>query len=353
MKKFFVLALAGSMIAGAVQAQEAFKHLGMSLEAGSTGFGVNLSYPLVTDHLVLTLGYNFPALTIKKTADLNPSYVNGKIGNINQMIDRYNTNVQKFNEQVEPMAQYGVALDPMTPIANKIENLSAMSGNIEAKLNFANYKAFLEYYPTTKSYFHFTVGFMAGNGEWMNISAEIDRNTWGTYQQAIAAGDLAMNTVQNYNSKLPTYNAQIDAANALIDQHNQLPGAEQIARIQQLPEVNESAPIDDAAAVSINGQTFVIGRDSNGRLDMTMKIKKIKPYLGVGFGSSVPTKHRCGFQMEVGAYYQSTPTLESLQENPSFAGNTYTDKTIDEIVKTIVHLQWYPQLTLRWTGRLF
>lgn len=362
MKKVFTIALAASLLAGAAQAQEAFKHLGMSLEAGTTGLGVNLSYPLVTDHLVLTLGYNFPTFTIKSDADLSAGYVNGKIDQVNSMISKFNSDVDKFNQgaaafndKADLLASHGIAvnkLNAISPINENIDKLDAMKADLEAKLNFGNFKAFLEYYPTTKSYFHLTVGVMIGNEEWMNISAKVDDNTWGKYTDGLRIRDLAANAVNSYNNSLAANNANITEANALIDQYNQIPGVDRLNHLPLLPEAS-MPEIDDAAAVSLNGQTFVLDKNSGGKLDVAMKVKKVKPYLGVGFGSSVPTKHRCGCQFELGAYYQGTPTLESAQENPHYTGNIYRDKSIDELVKTIVHFQWYPQMTLRFTGRLF
>lgn len=333
-------------------AQEAFKHLGISLEAGTTGLGVNLSYPLVTDHLTLSLGCNFPSYNINKTVDLDPSYVNNRVAGVNQMVDRYNDGASRYNTHIDPMAEIGISLSPMSQI-EKVSSVEKMEGDIKAKLNFANYKAMLEYYPTTKSYFHFTVGVFVGNGEWMNISAVVDPVTWGTYKSALSAADQAISAVEKYNTEVPQHNLKIQDINAQIDEYNKTPGAAQKKHLPLFQTIDESAPVDDAAAVTVNGQTFVLDKNSDGRVDVTLAIKKVKPYLGVGFGSSVPTKRRCGFQMEIGAYYQGKPTLESTQEKPSFAGSSYNDHTIDKLVETICYLQWYPQLTFRWTGRLF
>lgn len=335
-----------------VYAQEAFKHVGLSVEAGTTGLGVNLSYPLLTDHIILTLGYNFPVYTITKSAELSTGYVNGKVGQVNSMITDFNNRASSYNQNIPSMTELGLNVSEMQLI-DPIEPLESMNADLEAKINFGNFKAMLEIYPTKKSYFHFTFGVMVGNGDWMNISAAVDQHTWGTYEKALAASEQAANTVRTYNANLASNNAIIDQYNTQIDQYNQIPGVTPLSHIQNLPSVGEQPPVDDAAAVSLNGQLFVLDKNSGGRLDVALKVKKVKPYIGVGFGSSVPTKRRLGCQMEVGAYYQGKPILESPQENPTFEGAFYRDKLIDEVVKTIVHFQWYPQITLRFTGRLF
>ena len=322
MKKVFTIALAASLLAGAAQAQEAFKHLGMSLEAGTTGLGVNLSYPLVTDHLVLTLGYNLPTFNIKTDFDLNGQPINDRVNSANAMIDTYNNLIGQYPDQA---AERG-----MKPLS-KINNIENINTKIEAKLNFVNFKAFLEYYPTTKSYFHLTAGVMIGSGEWMTIDAKADEAAWRTYTTAIEE-----------NKTIPHLSV------GEISDGSQYTGAPVIPST----EIHPVEGLENAAVFNINGQTFHLSPNSGGRLSTKLTVKKVKPYLGVGFGSSVPTKHRLGCQFELGAYYQGKPTLESDSEVP-FNSAAYSSKTVDDIMKTIVHFQWYPQMTLRFTGRLF
>lgn len=372
MRKAIALSLATLLTCGAVQAQDAFKHLGMSVEAGTTGLGVNLSYPVVTNHLILSVGYNFPSFSINKSVDLNPSYVNGRVDMVNSMIKEFNTGVEKNNANVKNMETLGLQCATMTPLA-AIDKLESMQGDIEAKVNFGNWKVMLEFYPTLKSYFHITAGVMIGNEEWMTVTGTVDPTTWGIYRQCLAASDHALSTVEqykgsldannakidSYNEQIIQYNAQVDEYNKAVDEYNKLPGVdpkekkEKLGKISHLPDITLRDAIDDAAAVTVGDHTYVLDRNSNGRIDVAMKIKKVKPYIGVGFGSSVPTKHRMGFQMEIGAYYQGKPIIESLQQNDGFTGSTYSDKMLNEIVNTITRFEWYPQFTMRWTGRLF
>lgn len=320
MKKAFTFACAALMAGSVSYGQEAFKHLGLSLEVGTTGAGVNLSYPLVTNHLILSLGYNFPALTIKKNAELTTGYVNGKVNEVNTMINNYNRYAGMFAEQ---FAAWGLDQN-MASIAA----IESMNADFEATLNFANYKVMLEYYPTIQSNFHFTVGMMYGDGEWMNFSATVDRNAWNTYNAAVAANDAATANVNKYNERI---------AQLLPDDPS-----------KQL----KLAHIDDAARITLNDQTFCIDKQSDGRFDAKMTIRKMKPYVGIGFGNSVPTKHRCGFQLEIGAYYQGKAVIESDQE-VEYDSSAYSDRTIDNLVDAVTRVQWYPQVSFRWTGRLF
>ncbi len=315
MKKVFALALAASMMAGASQAQEAFKHLGMSVEVGTTGLGVNLSYPLVKDHLIVTLGYNLPTYTINTDFDLNGSIINNRIASANAAIDSYNSIIEKNPE---------VAADKSMSKIDRIENVSTINTEIEAKINFVNFKALLEFYPTTKSAFHFTAGVYVGDGEWMSINAQADPAVWSVYKRAV-----------DQNKLIPTLSKDELAPG--------VPGT----------DIRPVEGLDKAAVFNLNGETYCLDPNSGGRLDTKLTIQKVKPYLGVGFGSSVPTRKRLGCQLEIGAYYQGKPTLESPSKLEAYNAEAFSSKTVDDIIKTVVHFEWYPQLTLRFTGRLF
>ena len=312
MKKFLAFALTATMLTGAAQAQEAFKHLGMSVEAGTTGVGINLSYPLVTDHLVLTLGYNLPTFALTKDASLGIGGINGKIDQANSIINSYNSIVQSLNT-------LGLNTNNYQELEH-IDRLNDLSAEVEAEINFVNYKAFLEYYPTTKSNFHFTVGVFSGNGDWINVTATANREAWAVYEQARKNNALIPNNVPNH------------------------------------PEIKPIEGMDEALKFNIDDQTILLKPESNGVMKAKLSVQKIKPYVGIGFGNSVP-RHRVGFQMELGAYYQKAPVFESASPSTVFL-DTYDSsatsvESVDDIMQTMKKISWYPQLTFRITGRLF
>lgn len=302
------------MACGAAHAQKAFRQVGMSIEAGTTGLGANLSLPLVTNHLVLTLGYNFPSFTYSDDVELNSGAISQKMNSAIGSINAYN----QFIDQNDLVAAHlGLQKIPTDNLQNSVQGVKA---NVDATINFANYKAMLEYYPTTKSAFHITVGFMYGDGEWLNINAKADNSVWSAYRDVVREHDKLADVFQKHPELKNQYN------------------------LETMPSVRE------AAKISVNNQSFAIDPVS-GVFESVVKVEKFKPYVGIGFGSSVPTRKRCGFQMEIGAYYQGKPELVSDQEVP-FDNTAYTEKTVNTIVENIEHLQWYPQLTFRWTLRL-
>jgi len=334
MRKLFTILVLLTLITGNLSAQEAFKHLGAGIEFGTTGLGVTLSYPVITDKLVVTLGYNFPTYTIKSSFNLNGEPVNARINAANETIDQYNDMVNSYDNLRKDYPFLPENKDLKT--LDHIEKIGEVHTDIAAKLNFGNFKAMVEFYPTTKSYFHITAGVLIGNGEWMNIAADVDKKVWDVYQNAI-----------EQNSKIPTMKR-----GALTEG---ITSPDPSVKVPVFPS-NNIGPIsglEDAVMVNINNDTYHLTPESNGHLETKLTIAKVKPYIGVGFGSSVPTKRRFGFLMEIGAYYQGKPTFESKQIQEFHDPNAFSDKTVDEVVDMLLYLKWYPQITFRFTGKIF
>ena len=313
MKKIFTLISVAILSISTAFAQEAFKHLGASLEVGTTGVGVNLSYPVITDRLVVTVGYNFPKFPISSGFDLNSGAISSQMNQAIGKIENYNNFIDKNPEK----AQY-LSLSKI-PTDNLKKSIDKVSTDIDAKVNFGNFKAFVEYYPTTKSYFHFTAGVLIGSGHWMDISGEADPKVWAAYKDVVHAHDQLQR---------------------VVDAHPELKG-----EVTTIPSVKE------AAKITVNSESFAVDPET-GKVDVSLSVRKVKTYLGIGFGSSCPTKRNFGFQMEIGAYYQGKPTLESASK-VAYDANAYSNKTVDDIVETLVYLRWYPQLTFRFTGKIF
>ncbi len=302
MKKIFAFAIT-SLIASYVQAQTAFKQIGLSIEGGTTGLGINISYPVVTDHLIISAGYNFPEFGYKQNVEVGTEYVNEQINNVKEIISLYNS--------VAP--QQG-----LSPINGQIQNINKISADVDAKLNFGNFKIMLQYYPTTQSSFYLTAGVFIGNGEMGSIIGDLDKEAWATYKQAIEINNL-----------LPKEPISVLG--------------HRIGRYEGL---------DEAVRFSVGDQTFQIRPEDEGHIETKVLVKKVKPYVGLGFGNSVPQRHRVGFQMEIGAYYQGKPTFVSDQEVPYDNKATF-QKDISDIKDMVQKLTWYPQLTFRITGRIF
>lgn len=176
-----------------------------------------------------------------------------------------------------------------------------------AKLNMSNVKLMFEYYPGKKSSFHITAGLFLGNPAFANIGVTATK-LWSEYQ-------VKQQEVASLKTKYP--------------------GAD----IPTLP---------NSINYNVDGKSYGI-TDGSAGVDLT--IAKVKPYLGVGFGRSIP-KTRVGFQGEIGAWYHGKAGIKSVNTSVAYdkdAPEILTDQIKNIVGKAIV----YPCVTLRVTVRLF
>lgn len=97
---------------------------------------------------------------------------------------------------------------------------------------------------------------------------------------------------------------------------------------------------------------FEVGEDiirvnDDGSADAALKVKGLRPYLGLGWGRSIP-KHRLGFRFELGAIFQGTPEVSSS----NIVLNTKSDE-LSDFNELLNNLSIYPQLSFQLTYRLF
>lgn len=305
MKKLLTLALSAFMAWGAASAQVAFHHVGVSIEAGTSGLGANLSIPIITNHVIFTVGYNFPTLDIRSDFELKGNNISEQMGQAVNAINAYNAYAHQAG--LQPIQTAGLQT-----------TFGKTSTEVTAQLNFTHWKFLLELYPSMRSNFHLTAGIYMSQGRWLDLSGEMDMVEWSGFRDVVRA-------------------------------HDQL---EAVVKEQKLQDKVKTHPaVREAAKFSLGDEAFYIDPET-GKIDAGITVRRIKPYVGIGFGSSVPMHHRMGFQMELGAYYQGLPKLESLYPASDIIGAESSEE-IENIWDTGSRFSWYPTLTLRWTGRLF
>ncbi|KAA6351598.1 hypothetical protein EZS27_000989 [termite gut metagenome] len=76
-------------------------------------------------------------------------------------------------------------------------------------------------------------------------------------------------------------------------------GTPQIITVSGTPGAGEIVEIGDIS----------IDPGAEGKVEASLKVNSVKPYVGIGFGRSVPRSH-VGFKCELGAMYQGTPQIE-------------------------------------------
>jgi hypothetical protein len=98
---------------------------------------------------------------------------------------------------------------------------------------------------------------------------------------------------------------------------------------------------------------YIVEFDQDGIAKATIKVNKFRPYVGIGFGRSVPRK-RIGVSGDLGVMFWGKPKLyekqtgHDLEVTKSDLGSD-SDKYFDVMSKITV----YPALTIRICGRIF
>ena len=98
---------------------------------------------------------------------------------------------------------------------------------------------------------------------------------------------------------------------------------------------------------------YIVGFDDDGIAKATFKVNKFRPYVGIGFGRSVP-RGRIGVSGDLGVQFWGTPkvyekqTGKDLEVKKSDIGSD-SDKYYDIMSKITV----WPVLNIRICGRIF
>jgi len=166
-----------------------------------------------------------------------------------------------------------------------------------ASLNFLNAKILADYYPSARRPFHFTFGLYIGNSRLIKANG----------------------------------------------------GIEEGYRVLEVLNMFEYNYLDDPFSISDDGKYKISGRDIKN-IDLAFKTQSVKPYLGFGFGRTVPKK-AVGVRFDMGAYYMGTPKLSSSNINVQ---NTINDELeASDVADLLKYLSFYPVLSLKINFRLF
>lgn len=281
-------------ICSPASAQEAFKHLSIGLEAGTTGAGVELALPIVKDHLVIKAGYNFPRININVTEPFETAEIADLVVDVNRQLQKLG-----IDDRLE----------------NRFGNTTTI--NVKAKANFCNAKMMLEYYPARRSSFHITAGFYAGNADLVTADGFTTEAFWSDVKAT-----------------------QVDVR-ALKAKYADVPGVQDV-----------DVEFIDNMKGTVGGETYKV-TEKNGCANIAadLKIAKFRPYFGIGVGRSVPKGH-FGVQGDFGVSYHGKPVIES-PNRVAFDPEAEVFDDADDILALIQKVCVYPQISVRFIYRIF
>lgn len=100
----------------------------------------------------------------------------------------------------------------------------------------------------------------------------------------------------------------------------------------------------------------IIEPDVNGRVAAQIETNAFKPYLGIGFGSSVTKSKRVGFKFELGAMFHGSPkvvvTEGKLVSKDDLSG-LITDDELSSFNKFLKNFNVYPVMNFQLNFRAF
>ena len=131
--------------------------------------------------------------------------------------------------------------------------------------------------------------------------------------------------------------------------------AEVIGSCDELRKFSQSLPTQELKnefrqAVSANLAGYNLQFDENYNVQGDIRCKKVRPYLGLGFGRLVP-KNRLGMRLELGCQFMDK--LKVYQNDTEIDINkALEDAGDDDLSKFVKDLKIYPVVKFSFTGRI-
>jgi hypothetical protein len=92
--------------------------------------------------------------------------------------------------------------------------------------------------------------------------------------------------------------------------------------------------------------------DDNGNANAYIKVKKFRPYVGLGFGRAVPRESRLNCQFDMGVQFWDKPVVYNGVNGEVFTSDGAKGED-GGILKVISKFSVYPVISIRLAGRLF
>ena len=175
--------------------------------------------------------------------------------------------------------------------------------DFDGKLKYTAGHLLFDVYPFKNSSFHVTAGAYLGNKELVNM------NTLGY--------EFLLKTIYDYNHS----------------------------------EIREEWGL---GKIGVKLGNYFLEPDKEGMINATVEVNALRPYIGVGFGRAIPTRHRFACNFDLGLQFWGTPKVYLEGDN----GKTRLEKSnLDpesaKALKKLSETTFWPVLNVRCAYRLF
>lgn len=97
---------------------------------------------------------------------------------------------------------------------------------------------------------------------------------------------------------------------------------------------------------------YIIMPDDDGNASAYITVKKVRPYLGIGFGRAVPSESRLNCQVDLGVQFSGKPHVYNGVNGEELTAEGANGED-GGYLKTISRMTCYPVISIRLSGRLF
>ena len=175
--------------------------------------------------------------------------------------------------------------------------------DFDGKLKYTAGHLLFDVYPFKNSSFHVTAGAYLGNKELVNM------NTLGY--------EFLLKTIYDYNHS----------------------------------EIREEWGL---GKIGVKLGNYFLEPDKEGMINATVEVNALRPYIGVGFGRAIPTKHRFACNFDLGLQFWGTPKVYLEGDNgKSQLEKSNLDPESAKALKKLSETTFWPVLNVRCAYRLF
>jgi hypothetical protein len=112
--------------------------------------------------------------------------------------------------------------------------------------------------------------------------------------------------------------------------------------------------ITELPRLGLEMSDYFLAPDNNGHVDASIRVNKVRPYIGLGVGRMVPKKSRLTCNFDFGVQFWGKPEIylngidgEKKLEKKDLGNDG------DDVLDILSKITVYPQLTVRLVGRIF